>query len=326
MAQHPDSGIPDVQSALDKLTGLIQKEPALQGAKLQRPLSLTPDDTAILGTLGGEKVVFQMFLGPEATARAEAQQAELALMAAHLEDGPHQVPRCHLILPEHGLTVLTFIGGKSLAEQLPKANAQKRRQMLSQAGMWLKRYAMARRRKAHFGAPFWIETRSKRLAKIKAPEGATRALILHDTLGRRAEALRGAMVWQAAGHGHFTPANLKIHQGTVYGINIQRENWSALARELAGFLVEVQLTCPDPNADADLRFGIVQADFQALLKRNVLDADEIYSILPFFIGIEILDRVISDARSPQLEDIQQARLGHLAQAFIESPISPDAYQ
>lgn len=323
MPQKPDSGIPDVQSALERLTGLIQREPALQGAKLQRPLTLTASDTAILGTLNGDKVVFQLFLGAEAAARAEAQKAELDQMAAHLEDGPHQVPHCRMVLPEHGLTVLEFIGGKSLAERLPEANDQKRRQMLSQAGMWLKRYAMARRRKAHFGAPFWVETRGKRLAKIN--DSNPQALALLDTLRRRAETLRGAMVWQAAGHGQFTPANLKIHKGTFYGINILGENWSALARELAGFLVDVQITCPN-SSDPAMRYGIAEADLLALLKRNVLDADETHSILPFFIGVDILDRLITEARSPQLDDVQHARLASLAKAFIESPITPDAYQ
>jgi hypothetical protein len=108
------------------------------------------------------------------------------------------------------------------------------------------------------------------------------------SLRRLGRGLAGAPFTRAATHGDFVAINAHLDGGRIIGVDVQGEAWLPLARDIARFLVWQQIKDPAPGP---LRHGIAAQDFQAFLAAPLLSGEEVETILPFFIGLGLVQRL-----------------------------------
>lgn len=240
--------------------------------------------SVFLGEQGGLPVILKQFHldGP---ARLLRMKAELDLVGAQMAGGTHGINRLLQIRPEIGVAVLEHAGDRRLSQQIAEAPAQ-RPALMRQAADWLLAYVGPRRRAEAFRPRRWIE----RLPPLAdPPSDHDRTLRLLRQFGRE---LAGSLFTRAATHGDFVSINAMWRNGRIIGVDVQGESWLPLVRDMARFLVWQEITDPAPGPR---EWGIAAADLAAFRSAPLLDPAEAQHLLPFFIGLQLVQR-LSDLR------------------------------
>jgi hypothetical protein len=309
-------------SILDKLSveidlhKLVSGHAAFSDFHVEEVLKTGPDQATAICIFGGQKVVIKKFLDAEPARRILAAKAELDTLAAFMNAPPFRVNECLRAFPELGLIVLTFAPGTRLSEAIKHAEFQERMALMNLSGRWLKTYTTGRSEISHkFSPDWWIKKRitafgenpPKSLVEIFDP--------VLQQVQNLAAPLRGMSITKAAIHGDYSSINAHYHDGTIYGVDIQGKARLPIVQDVAKFLVWTQLHTPlQHTGDIDFVNGIAEPDVSAFLASDVLPENEIDTLLPFFIGLQILGSM------PPLRkgDIALKRAQKLAATYIET--------
>ena len=275
----------------DKVDALGELSSALSGSELSLNLCLrnTAESSVFSGEMAGRPVVLKQFHinGP---ARVARMQAELALVAAQMQGGPHGINQFLLGLPDLGIAVLEHVGNTRLSAVIA-TTPHDRTKLITQSADWLLAYIGERRRTERFRPRRWIDHMDTSLSVLDGQTPIVRSARRQIT--RIARNLAGTDFTRAATHGDFVSINAMWDNGRIIGVDVQGESWLPLARDVARFLVWQELTDPAPGPRL---WGIAQSDLAAFLAVPLLDKAESKSQLPLFIGLELLKR-LADLRS-----------------------------
>lgn len=289
-------------SPLSKATALAELRASLvPDIALVQCLSLKPESAVFLGQMADRPVIVKQFFQDSRNTLIR-MQAELELVACQMQGTPHAINRVLKLLPDLGVAVLDHAGDMRLSAAISMA-ARQRPALIAQVGDWLASYVGPRHRVEKFRPRRWIANLPE--PSLPAPLANSVAL----AFAQRVQALRGASFTRAATHGDFVPVNAMWRNGQIIGIDVQGEAWLPLARDIARFLVWLHLTDPGPGP---LRYGLAQADLTAMLTAPLLPQDEVKTILPFFIGQQLL-ALAEKLTNPQ----SQARAAQALQHWAE---------
>ncbi len=283
---------------------------------IERVLRVMDDRAVFLVRRGRESLVMKRFLGPEAPRVVHSLAAELDRMAEAMGKDPFRLVACRAAEPEAGFVLMSRAPGKRLSEAIARADGARRHRLIGLAGQWLAAYAEPRRLQGTFGPAHWIRRASTRTKDHLPAEEAAAVRAGLEALGRRANAHAGRPVTRAATHGDFVPVNLHLDRGALWGLDIQGECWFPLARDAARFLIWVHCFAPDGAPTGPL--GLSGADVDAMLASGLLPEAEASTILPFFVGEQILVRT-GDASWPASG---RRRLLQALASFAQAPIAP----
>lgn len=275
------------------LLALRAQVAGVPGLHVESCRKLKPDSAVFIGRLGDRPVVIKQFLA-DGAARVAAMKAELDHVTGLMEGTRHGINPCLTTLPEAGAIVLGHAGDLRLSDAIRSAPAA-RPALMTQAGDWLATYVGPRRRVEAFRPKRWLARLDEAAPRQRLP--GQDPLISHATraLRQMGRGLAGAPFTRAAVHGDYVAINAHLHEARIIGVDVQGEAWLPLARDIARFLVWQQITDPAPGP---LCHGIAAADFRAFLSAPLLTEEETTTILPFFIGLGLVQRLAEQAEAP----------------------------
>ncbi len=277
---------------MSKAEALAALSLALQGTDLSVSLCLRnkAEASVFLGGLSGQPVIVKQFHS-DPQARLARMQAELDLVAAQMAGGPHGINRLLSTRPALGLAVLEHAGVPLRSVEI--AEAPMGGAWMRKPGGWLGANFAPRRGFESFPLRHWLERLEAAAPLADPPPVRVRARRHLRQWGR---GLAGAPFTRAATHGDFVSINAMWRAGQIVGVDVQGESWLPLARDMARFLVWQEMTDPAPGPRL---WGIAEADLTAFTAAPLLEATEAAALLPFFIGLQLLQR-LSDMQGDPL--------------------------
>ncbi|SIO31266.1 hypothetical protein SAMN05444722_1372 [Rhodovulum sp. ES.010] len=295
-----------LSDAAEALGDIRARRPAIARFHSEAVLAHTGASTVFRGRYDEAGAILTLALGTDRRERARRHQRILARLGAALGDGRYRVAPLIDAWPGEGVTLTADPAGEALIEAVDGADDDTRDALLGEAGHWLDRVTAAAHRQVAFGGRQWVRRARTGLARIASRDDRA----LGAALGNRLEALlptvAGRAVTQAHGHGDFSPAHVVRTQDAIVAIAVQPSHWPPVTQELARFLVALQIARPRPGGAA--RFGVDGADHDALLAPvERLPRAERARHLPFFIGIELADRLEqADLAGPEADRLRDA--------------------
>lgn len=287
--------------AAEVLEAQLRTRPEINGLVLGEPLKVSEKSWVFTALLEGRRVVVKRLLQDNSADLVLRLKRELTYLETVFPHGDFDANRCLFAWPEDGIVILSFAEGPQLGDAIALATGAARHQLLYQSGAWLKHYCATRT----IERPFWPgqamrKLAAKSLASVTAEADRKLLARLMANLRLRARATRGTPFVRAATHGDFVGINAHVSHGIICGVDIQGECWVAIARDVARFLVWLQIH--DPIPPRAHRFGIRAEDVAAMLDSGVLDPGEHDTTLPFFIGTQFFSRFIGEYDRPDLRD------------------------
>jgi hypothetical protein len=311
-----DTAILGAQQAVDDLMRVVRGRPDYARLRVLQVLRAKHNRAVFAVRFGGERAVLKRFIMPGAAETVRALEAELAHLSGHMAEGRLRIVRCLHADPELGLAVMSHAPGRRLAEVLAFASPVRRARLLRQVGEWALAYSAGRTRAATFGPRLWLQQcRALDLSHLDAPARA-RMEALAEALQARVRAHQGRLVTQGAIHGDLTPANLHLHAGVLYGVDVKGACWLAAARDVARFAV--WMASRTDLGDRPRLYGVDRADLEALLDAGLLPAEEYDTVLPFFVG----ERLFHALADPTRRTDEATRLLAAVDGFVASPVAP----
>ncbi len=314
MAQHLGGIMDETLAAAEILAARRAAHPEIARIEVSELIAAGRRGAVFRGVDDDVEVALRLMHVPD-PATAVARMAEaLEELAGHMADGPFRVPRLVSALPEAAAIVTQFIPGRTLRDRLATAPEVERDDRLRAAGQWFAQLVAppARHRVGAFQPQFWAERRAAALDRAAAKDRPGRDPQMARALARRLEEmappLRGARVTQGRGHGDFHAGKLILAPDALYGVDIEGAHFLPMVKELARFLVHLELRAP---RDGPGWHGVSAADCTALFAEVPLAPHDEDAILPFMIGVELGDAC---ARPPDGAD--DARLMRAIGAYL----------
>lgn len=270
----------------------------VHGLRLTRCLKSAPTAAVFEGRFKGRDVVVKRMIGPEADLRAGDQADELKTQYPHMAEGDFRVPEPIVTLPGHGLVVMERAGGQRLDHAI-RATPADRWHLIRQAGQWLAKYTSVRRVEDAFGGGYWIKVRRRFMSQM--PQGPDRDRIARLVAVMEAERNRigPRPITRARSHGDFCTINLMVDGDTMWGVDIQNSHWLALAKDLARFLVFLEITLP--NGAGDGPCGLAAEDVEALVDTDgLIRSGEARLLLQYFVASELAGRLEHEQAHPEV--------------------------
>lgn len=315
MVQHLGEIMDETLAAAETLAARRAAYPEIARIEVSELIAAGRRGAVFRGVRDGAEVALRLMHVPDpATAIARMAEA-LDELAGHMTDGPFRVPRLVTALPEAGAIVTQFIPGERLRDRLATAPEGERDEQLRAAGQWFAQIVAppARHRVGAFQPQFWTERRAAALDRAAAEDRPDGDPQMARALARRLEEmtppLRGARVTQGRGHGDFHAGKLIRTSEALYGVDIEGAHFLPMAKELARFLVHLELQTP---RDGPGWHGVSAADCGALLAEVPLAPHDEDAILPFMIGVELGDA----CAGPPREGADDARLMRAIGAYL----------
>ena len=272
--------------------------PEVRGLKLKKCIKASPEAAVFSGTFNGRAVVVKRSLGEKALDRASAQSDELYTQHPQMKDGDFRVPEPIFTRPDRGLVIMEKIDGMRLDQAILKAPGR-RDEILHQAGEWLAHYTKGRKVEDNFGGGHWIKVRKKAMRQMNHSGDRERVRRLIGMMEDERNRVGPLPITRARSHGDFVPINLMVDGDTIWGVDIQNSHWLALVKDLARFLVYLEITIPAANADGPC--GFAHDDIEALVAaKGLIRPGELETMLPYFAAVEISGRLISESAHPRV--------------------------
>jgi len=279
------------EDAREAVTAVLNTKPEVQRFTLGDAVKVSLKSWVFRATINGEDTVVKRFFDGDVPQVLRNLKVELDFLELSFDDPRYQANRCLYAWPEDGIAVLSFAPGKRLGNEIAQASGDVRRQLVKQSGEWLRRYCSFRQRDSRFGPAFWVKkVASVKIDRIASPQDRLLLDRLLASIRSQVDGVRGVPVVQAATHGDFVGINAHYHQGTIYGVDIQGESWLAVAKDVARFLVWLQIHAPRPVGGH--RYGISLEFIDPFLECGVLNVNEQETTLPFLIGEQLYGRFV----------------------------------
>lgn len=261
---------------------------------IQRRVFKHSEETLVMaGRLRGRDVVIKQMLGKDPEARAKAQADELAIQHVHMGAGFDRVPEPILPLPKHGIVIMEHAPGQRVDKAL--RDGGDRAEILRKSARWLGKYTELRRVGDTFGGGYWIKTRKSELNAMPPNQDHSRIAGLIDFMERERARIGTCALTRVRSHGDFSPLNLIVDGNTMWGVDIQNTHWIALAKDIARFLVHLEISVPNGATDGPL--GFAKSDIEAfLMDDRLITLEECDRVLPFFIAVELSGRLRTEVR------------------------------
>lgn len=293
--------------AAETLREVQSRRPAIARFEVASAVKTNAQSTVFEGRYEGAAAMLKLFHGEDRTERARAQKRELLRLSAFMDKGHYRIASLIAAWPGEGITVTARIAGTNLDRAIAEAPPEDRAALVAGAGKWLAHLIAPATRESEFGGRYWVRARGAALAGIKGGEDGKLARALAQRLEALLPTVAGHPITQARSHGDFAPGNLILTGAALYGIDIQNAHWLPLAKDLARFLVFLQSTHPRPAARH--RFGIAAPDYDALTDEiPALAAADRERHLPFFVGVELADKLATTDRSAPKADALRAAI------------------
>lgn len=276
----------------------LRAVPETKGLKLVRCIKQGPEAAVFEGVLDGRPVVVKRMTGEDASVRAGKMSDELLALRPHMSTGPLRVPEPIVTLPAKQLVVMERAPGQRFDHAL-RADPARRPALLRRAGAWLAHYISGRRVEDNFGGGFWIKTRRKALAEMPTGPDRDRVSSLVEIMEKERNRIGPLPITRARSHGDFCTLNLMVDGDDIWGVDIQNSNWLALAKDLARFLVYLEITLPHGTYDGPC--GLSAKDCEALMGADgLIQEREAEAIMPYFVACELSDRLLTEAHQPEV--------------------------
>lgn len=299
-------GLSDLLDATERLAEIQGRRPAIARFQPEEALKAGAEAALFRGHLDGRPAVLKLALGPEAKDQTRAARDELTYQYPRMSEGPLRVAEPLEFYPGEGVSIIGLVPGIRLDRALTGAAPARRTALIAQAGAWLAHYTAPRSAPAPLHPAYWL-TRSQTLID-RPPAGSPlwrTASMIAGRLKALAPGLDNRDAVKARCHGDFCTLNLQVDGDVLYGLDIQNRHRMALAKDMARFLVCAQMTAPVQRGP--WRYGLAVADRDALLSAPGLAAAVApEGVLPFFIGVELIDRLVNERAHPETHPHVQA--------------------
>ncbi|KAB7613935.1 hypothetical protein F9L33_11305 [Amylibacter sp. SFDW26] len=282
------------------LTGTLEKQSEIKSCEIIEALKVTESTNVFVARINNEKAIIKQFLHDNAHRTVENLKKELDYIGEKMGHGNLQVNKCLYAFPDEGIAVLSYAEGRRLGDVIEKSPPSKRMQLVKKSGNWLKKYTRPRSRSAKFGPMYWYHLLQD-ISTDHVKDKTDKALCLRmlENLRQRADTIKGCKVIQAASHGDFVGINAHFSKGVICGVDIQGEHWLPIAKDVAKFLVWLQIYSP---IDTDhLTYGIASNDWSAMLASEIISNDEYDTTLAFFVGRELYWRFLEGYNTPKIQ-------------------------
>lgn len=272
--------------------------PEAKGLRLHKCLKSGRGAVVYAGELDHKPVVIKRALGPDAADLAGAQARELAYQHPRMGDGPYRVPEPILAKPDTGVVVMGAAPGERFDHAL-RAAPDRRAELIAAAARWLAHYIAPRRETDTFGGGYWIKRRLAAIEHMPASADRTRIEALIGIMRREKALIGGKEITRARSHGDFCAINLMVAGDEIWGVDIQNSHWLAVAKDIARFLVYLEIALPAQRYNGPC--GLAAADCHAFLGvKGLISPDEANRVLPYFVTSEVAGRLVSEAENPYM--------------------------
>ena len=268
-----------------------------EGAEIVNLVRHIPGKHRILaGRWQGREAVFR-FATPE-TAEAQAREwREACRIWPYMQGARFRVAEPLEFLPERHLMVMERVAGIPLLDHVSKLRVAGRGAALAPAAAWLRRYTDVSEVWRGARCAGWLAraeraTQTQPVERLRGVEAGILAGLTRIT-GQIDEA-----EWRMAiSHGDFHPNNLLVAGKRLTGIDTGGSVRMPVLKDIARFLMHMARRGVAPSGqtwcgvDAGMRDAFVQAFALTEVERRL--------VLPFFLGVEALIRVETEALHPQ---------------------------
>ena len=276
----------------------LRDVPETRGLKLVRCIKSGSEASVFEGVIKDRPVVMKRMTGEDAITRAQAMTDELRAQYPRMKDGPFRVPEPITTVPKKRLVVMERAPGKRL-DQVLREDPAARPRILRRASLWLAHYIGERRVEDNFGGGFWIKTRRRAMNELAEGEDRDRVSGLIGIMETERNRIGPLPITRVRSHGDFCALNLMVDGDTIWGVDIQNNHWLALAKDLARFLVYLEITQPHGTYDGPC--GLSGEDCEALLGTGGLIRErEAEAMMPYFVATELSGRLMTEIAHPDV--------------------------
>ncbi|MBR9864831.1 MAG: hypothetical protein GYB24_15435 [Rhodobacteraceae bacterium] len=253
------------------------------------------------GSYKGQRVVYKQYPQENAAVRAKRACTELQFLERNLPE-PNYVNGCIDTLPDLGIVILKWVDGETVRQLYNEADGPEREAIVLQVAGWLKACVDLRRKEKPLRAAHLV-------ARLNVSDNGTltseeRSLLeaMLAEMAALAESIEGKPVVYTSAHDDMTLVNLKIWDGGLYAIDINKERWLPLMRMAARFLVMKDFFAPPEGQD--LFHGLPASEARLFLKAAGVALRQ-KRVVRFFIAEQMVRVYV--ARETEAEKQEYAR-------------------
>lgn len=268
-----------------------------EGAEIVNLVRQIPGKRKILaGRWQGREAIFRLAT-PE-TAEAQAREwREACRIWPYMQGARFRVAEPLAFFPERHLMVMERVTGIPLLDHARGLRAARRGEALAPSAAWLRRYTDVSEawRAAHCAG--WL-ARAERAAQAQPFERLREieAGIL-TSLERIAGRIDGAEWRVAICHGDFHPNNLLVNGKRLTGIDTGASGRMPVLKDIARFLMHMARRGVVPSGR--MWCGVDKGARDTFVEAFALTEAERRLVMPFFLGVEALIRVETEALRPR---------------------------
>jgi len=267
------------------------------GAKITEVLRLVPGKRAILaGHWQGRAAIFRV--AEPATAEMQAREwQEACRIWPYMQGKRVRVAEPLAYLPDERLMGMEHAPGTPLLQWLWRAEPEARGAALAPAALWVRRYTEVSEGWTRATPEGW-RARAARSAEAQ-PHARLRRIesAILAALGPLAQRLDGTEWRVAVCHGDFHPNNLLRDGACLTGIDTGGSARMPVCKDIARFLMHLARRGMAPSGE--IWCGVDAGLAAAFTEAFALSETERHGVLPFFLGVEALLRVETEAIKPR---------------------------
>ena len=280
---------------------LLRGLPEAEALKLRRPLEVSTTYQEFIGAIGEQKLRVCRHLSDNGEREVQARVEELNRLGQSLLTDAFGVESTVFAYPDLGLLCLTHFPGVPLGQKIAQVSEGRRSKLVRMAADWLREASFQQRRHTALSKLFSLSQLRKQASRagLNVSDEALVADLLSD-LARRLRRGGDTKVLQIKGQDRFLPNNFVFKDGRLLGVHLHGARWTPVARAAVQFLGELQLSTPLQPERRQL--GIDERDLRAFLTSGLIPKQEHETILPLFVGAELLHRFVSDDFSSEVRE------------------------
>ncbi len=280
---------------------LLRGLPEAETLKLRRSLEVSTTYQEFIGAIGDQKLRVCRHLSDSGEREVQARVGELDRIGQSLSTDAFGAESTVFAYPDLGLLCLTHIPGVPLGQKIAQVPEGRRSKLVRMAADWLREASLNRYQQSDLSMLFSLSHLREKASRagLNASDGA----LLEDLLSELAGRLRresNMKVLQIEGQERFLPNNFVFKDGRLSGVQLHGARWTPVARAAAQFLVDLQLNTPLQAGRRQL--GVAECDLRAFLSSGLIPKQEHETVVPLFVGAELVHRFVSDDLSSEVRE------------------------
>lgn len=284
---------------------LLRGLPEAETLKLRRALDVSETYQEFIGVNADQKLRICRHLSDNGEWEVHARVKELRQLSQNRASGSVHAEGVVFAYPDLGLLCLTHIPGAHLGQKIAQAPAVRRSKFVRMAADWLQKASLERNRKEELTTI--VSLQDLRDGASQADLTYSDKVLVEDLLsdlGQRLLCETSTKVLLIEGQARFLPENLILRDGKLFGINLHGARWTAVSHTAAQFLVDLKLSAPLQSKPH--QFGVDKGDLQAFLSSGLIPKREYQTILPLFVGQELLCKLVSNDLPSEVKENARA--------------------